>query len=355
MKRLVRALTPSTSEKKGTRGHKLAEAINLDDQQIINVNNIVLGKLIGEGGFAKVHRCVIAGQNVVAKSIDISRLNDEMTYLLTNECTIWARLAHTNIVSFYGMAFAPTAVLLVCELMPDGSLQDKLKRLRDQRAAAPTEIALVGHLQQVASGMEYLHGLDPPVLHRDLKSANILLAEAGTRLAIADFGLARYQATSGKKMTAETGSYRWMAPEVIRHEAYDQRCDVYSFAILAWEMLTYRIPFDGMMPVEAAFAVAREGKRPSIPREWISKPIAELLRACWHQEARKRPSFGTVRQALDEEMTILRQPHLQPHLQQHMTEEPIPRPEVSLQSAPGTSHAPASPQFTDTDALMDAA
>lgn len=106
-------------------------------------------QLIGEGGFAKVHRCTIAGQNAVAKAIDINRLNDEMTYLLTNECTIWARLAHPNIVSFYGMAFAPTAVLLVCEHMPDGSLQDKLKQLRDHGAAAPTEIALVGQLQQV--------------------------------------------------------------------------------------------------------------------------------------------------------------------------------------------------------------
>ena len=54
-------------------------------------------------------------------------------------------------------------------------------------------------------------------------------------------------------MTAETGSYRWMAPEVIRHEEYDKRCDVYSFAILAWEMLTYRVPFDNMSTFPAPF------------------------------------------------------------------------------------------------------
>jgi serine/threonine protein kinase len=154
--------------------------------------------------------------------------------------------------------------------------------------------------------MEYLHELDPPVLHRDLKSANVLIAAGGRRLAIADFGLARYQAKGGK-MTAETGSYRWMAPEVIRHEEYDKRCDVYSFAILAWEMLTYRIPFEKLMPVEAAFAVAKEAKRPPIPPEWSELPIAEMLRACWCQDAKKRPPFSAICVALEEEIGLLTQ------------------------------------------------
>ena len=165
---------------------------------------------------------------------------------------------------------------------------------------APDALDLIEQLQQIATGMEYLHALQPPVLHRDLKSANVLIAEGGQRIAIADFGLARYQANPGKKMTAETGSYRWMAPEVIRHEEYDKRCDVYSFAILAWEMLaTYRVPFDNMstfpapfrdslslhspletppmshatfssllslaVPVEAAFAVARQREAAADP------------------------------------------------------------------------------------------
>ena len=169
---------------------------------------------------------------------------------------------------------------------------------------APDALTLVGELQQIAQGMEYLHGLEPPVLHRDLKSANILID--GARLAIADFGLARYQAQQGKKMTAETGSYRWMAPEVIRHEEYDKRCDVYSYAILAWEMLTYRIPFDNLMPVEAAFAVAREARRPPIPPEWKGLPIAEMLKACWHQDAGKRPPFSAICTALEEEVELLK-------------------------------------------------
>lgn len=109
------------------------------------------------------------GQTAVAKVIDASKLDEEMTYLLTNECTIWARLAHPHIVSFFGMASTPTAVLLVCEMLPAGALSDHLKRLREKHAPPPKEVDLVMMLQQIATGMEYLHSLD--VLHRDLKSA----------------------------------------------------------------------------------------------------------------------------------------------------------------------------------------
>ena len=68
---------------------------------------------------------------------------------------------------------------------------------------------------------------------------------------LADFGLARLAPGCKEELTAETGSYRWMAPEVIRHKSYDEKCDVYSFAMLCWEMLTYRMPFDKMHALQA--------------------------------------------------------------------------------------------------------
>jgi len=95
-----------------------------------------------------------------------------------------------------------------------------------------------------------------------------------------------------------------MAPEVIRHEIYGKPCDVYSFAIMAWEMLTYRIPFDNMMPVEAAFAVAREAKRPPIPSSCPS-PVSQMLTACWSQDANHRPTFAALCVALEAEKEML--------------------------------------------------
>ena len=286
------------------KNRQLVEGMNLEDAQILNAERIQLGALLGQGGFAKVYRCELDGQTAVAKIIDSDKINDEMTYLLTNECTIWSRLSHPNIVSFYGMASTANSLFLVCEFFPSGSLLERNQRLRRSKADPPTMVALVDELQQIASGMEYLHSLDPPVLHRDLKSANILIAEGGSRLAIADFGLARYEENE-KKMTAETGSYRWMAPEVIRHEAYNTACDVYSFAILTWEMLTYRVPFENMMPVEAAFAVAKGAKRPPVPDHCLDTPIQQMLEVCWDQQAKNRPTFLELKSALEAEAGLL--------------------------------------------------
>ena len=286
------------------RTQKLVASMLLEDRHVLQTDQIQLGNLVGSGGFAKVFACQLDGQPAVCKMIPAEKINDEMTYLLTNECTIWSKLAHRNIVSFYGMASASESVWLVCEWMPDGSLLELHQKLRKAKAPPPSDLGLLTKLSQVADGMSYLHAMEPPVLHRDLKSANILLSEGVERLAIADFGLARYCAGHGNKMTAETGSYRWMAPEVIRHEQYDERCDVYSFAILSWEMITYRIPFDQLMPVEAAFAVAKEGSRPSIPSYFTNQSITDMIGACWAQEPHQRPSFAKLSKALKEGVAL---------------------------------------------------
>ena len=91
---------------------------------------------------------------------------------------------------------------------------------------------------------------------------------------------------------------------MIRHEEYNAKCDVYSFAITAWEMLTYRVPFDKLMPVEAAFAVAREARRPSVPPT-CPPSVRQMLGACWNQDAQHRPRFADISSALAEEAQLL--------------------------------------------------
>jgi len=74
---------------------------------------------------------------------------------------------------------------------------------------------------------------------------------------VADFGVARVQSQSGV-MTAETGTYRWMAPEIIEHKPYDKKADIFSFGVVLWELLTGKIPYADMTPLQAAVGVVQK-------------------------------------------------------------------------------------------------
>nr|GME09893.1 serine/threonine-protein kinase STY17-like [Ipomoea batatas] len=98
-------------------------------------------------------------------------------------------------------------------------------------------------------------------------------------------------------MTSETGTYRWMAPEVIEHKPYNHKVDVFSFGIVLWELLTGEIPYVFLTPLQAAIGVVQQGLRPNIPKHTHPK-LAELLENCWHQDPTKRPEFSEILEIL---------------------------------------------------------
>lgn len=106
----------------------------------------------------------------------------------------------------------------------------------------------------ISRGMEYLHSQG--VIHRDLKSNNLLLNDE-MRVKVADFGTSCLE-TQCRESKGNTGTYRWMAPEMIKEKPYTRKVDVYSFGIVLWELTTALLPFQGMTPVQAAFAVAEK-------------------------------------------------------------------------------------------------
>jgi len=147
-----------------------------------------------------------------------------------------------------------------------------------------------------ARGINYLHCGQPAVLHRDLKSANILLDES-YNAKVADFGLSRLKAQT-RSMTGNCGTVQWMAPEILSNESYAEPSDVYSYGIILWELLVRECPYEGMSPIQCALAVLNDDSRPKVP-DWCPPTFVALITMCLERDPRLRPTFSQILSALD--------------------------------------------------------
>jgi len=247
----------------------------------------------------------------------------------SSEINMLSGMRHPNICLYMGACISSISSIkqpraIVTELAVHGSLWDALRRSLHSPYQCADGLHHAPHwppelhegkfapvpprgtwpwmlVKKVASGaargMTYLHEGQPPVLHRDLKSANILLDESYTAK-VADFGLSRLKATHQTIMTGNCGTVQWMAPEVLSNELYAEPSDVYSFGIILWELLTCECPYEGMNSIPCAMAVLNEGRRPAVPA-WCPRSLAALIQSCWAHEPERRPTFPSILEALD--------------------------------------------------------
>jgi len=243
---------------------------------------------IASGAFGVLYRGSYCGQEVAIKVLKTGgKSSQEEVYReFAQELSILRKVRHKNIVQLIGAMTKPPRLCLVTEFMKGGSALQYLHQ------KAPLKLnQLLKLTSGVALGMDYLHKVN--VIHRDLKTANLLMDEYEV-VKVADFGVARVKATDGKAMTAETGTYRWMAPEVISHQKYDHKCDVFSFGILMWELVTGGdIPYPGYTPLQAAVGVVQRGLRPTVPP--LCHPVlAQVMQYCWQPDPWARPEFEQI-------------------------------------------------------------
>ncbi|AVK76543.1 serine-threonine kinase [Pandoravirus neocaledonia] len=245
---------------------------------------------IGSGSYGVVYRGRWKGVDVAVKRLAKQRLTERRALDFRAEVAFLSELNHPNVVLFVGACVQAPNLCVVTEYVERGSLSDVLAGAQGQRLAYDTRMRM---LRSAAKGVAYLHGLDPPVVHRDLKSGN-LLVDRDYNVKVADFGLARIKEENAT-MT-RCGTPCWTAPEIIRGERYDERADVYSFGVIAWEVLTRKRPYDGLNFMNVSLDVI-EGKRPPLPND-CPDALARLIKACWHAKASKRPTMVDVIDAL---------------------------------------------------------
>jgi len=194
-------------------------------------------------------------------------------------------LENDNLVPCWGACTKQNRELyIVSELMSKGPLDEFIKAGKQFMDLQ----MILKFAADISKGMNWLHSL--ALVHRDLKSLNILVNNDFT-CKIIDFGTSRVK-DSDKNMTANVGTPAWMAPEVLLSSKYTEKADVYSFAIVMWEMITGEQPYASMKTWSIPQHVI-EGNRPPIPKD-INPDYAKVMRKCWDTKEENRPSFAEL-------------------------------------------------------------
>ncbi|GMQ10265.1 hypothetical protein CsSME_00053336 [Camellia sinensis var. sinensis] len=276
-KHLSRAWTMEKNKKKQPDSDSTtAEAATRQRQEWeIDPSKLIIKGVLARGTFGTVHRGVYDGQDVAVKLLDWGeeghRTDAEIASLraaFTQEVAVWHKLDHPNVTKFIGATMGSSGLniqtengqigmpsnicCVVVEYLPGGALKSYLIKNRRRKLAFKVVVQMALDLSR---GLSYLHS--QKIVHRDVKTENMLLDKTRT-VKIADFGVARVEASNPSDMTGETGTLGYMAPEVLNGSPYNRKCDVYSFGICLWEMYCCDMPYPDLSFSEVTSAVVRQ-------------------------------------------------------------------------------------------------
>eukprot|EP00992_Anisonema_acinus_P009446 TRINITY_DN5665_c0_g1_i2.p1 TRINITY_DN5665_c0_g1~~TRINITY_DN5665_c0_g1_i2.p1 ORF type:complete len:233 (+),score=42.60 TRINITY_DN5665_c0_g1_i2:1017-1715(+) len=215
----------------------------------------------------------------------------EMVASFRREVRLLSSLTHPHIVLFKGACVDPPHLCIVTELMNGGNLYTLLQ---DEDVDLEWGLRL-RWARDVARGMMYLHSLHPAIVHRDLKSPNILVNDY-YMVKLCDFGMSRTKQHTRIVTKQGGGSAMWMAPECLRGEPFAESSDVYSFGVVMWEILTRQIPWEDKEMVQLVGLVGFRNQTLEVPQHVPGCPaeFIEIMRTCWEAEPVDRPSFDTL-------------------------------------------------------------
>ncbi|KAM5286791.1 mitogen-activated protein kinase kinase kinase 7 isoform 1-T1 [Hipposideros larvatus] len=275
------AASSSSSSSAGDMIEAPSQVLNFEE---IDYKEIEVEEVVGRGAFGVVCKAKWRAKDVAIKQIESE--SERKAFIV--ELRQLSRVNHPNIVKLYGACLNP--VCLVMEYAEGGSLYNVL------HGAEPLPYYTAAHAMswclQCSQGVAYLHSMQPKALiHRDLKPPNLLLVAGGTVLKICDFGTACDIQTH---MTNNKGSAAWMAPEVFEGSNYSEKCDVFSWGIILWEVITRRKPFDEIGgPAFRIMWAVHNGTRPPLIKN-LPKPIESLMTRCWSKDPSQRPSMEEI-------------------------------------------------------------
>jgi len=279
----------------------------------IEYDDVNLVSFLGKGAFASVLKCEFLGVKAAAKVFTTpssTTLSSTWVATVQREAELQARLRHPNVVQFIGYGASEKGQIIVSELMSK-NLRSYLDEniLEGQTRPRLSLLLAVDIMFQIGEGMKYLH--QSRMMHRDLKATNILVnvleskdlrISPSVQVKLTDFGFSKLNLVNSRFTSLQTGATLWRAPEVfedkLNREKYTNAADVYSYAMVFFEVLTGNIPWcdaQGNPTVRMAdlLPIILRGERPTLPPDCPAH-LSAFISKCWATRAEDRPKFPEI-------------------------------------------------------------
>ena len=292
----------------GSFGYDIGHlAIRTPIQTDVSADEFSDMEFLTEGSNSHIFSAKWRGQTVIIKMLQVEKASCSIALNeFQVEMELLCRMNHRNVIRVLGAGQRPRPFIIIERLrclnvmLGLDNVEGSAASFTGRQTVTFTLIEVLRIAKDLADGLDYCHNTmdrNAMIIHRDLKPENIGLAADG-RLKLFDFGLCRCVQKRRSQdevyeMTGNTGSLRYMAPEVVLHKAYNEKVDVFSFAIVIWTIAKEKVPYKGYDRATHKTNVIIGGERPRFDTSW-PQSFCNLLDACWHRNIERRPSMSQV-------------------------------------------------------------
>ncbi|EKX40161.1 hypothetical protein GUITHDRAFT_48170, partial [Guillardia theta CCMP2712] len=252
-------------------------------------------EVLGQGSFGVVLKVHFRSQVVACKRLLLigrgQGLNKSIRSQLMTEVKVMISMRHPNLCPIMGACFEYGKEFLLMQYFEYGSIRDML----NNRFAMTFDIQM-DLISGIAAGMQYVHLANPPLIHKDLKAANVLV-DAKLTPKISDFGMTSARSKEGERV----GTIFWNAPELLDGRGASTATDVYAFAITMYEIfhpLNDNI-YNNLNIYQVMQGVKTGVLRPELDYSNVPQEMINLIQDCWCQDPQRRPAFTSIVSAIN--------------------------------------------------------
>ncbi|GJJ71991.1 hypothetical protein EMPS_04348 [Entomortierella parvispora] len=289
------SLEPMVVSKKAPINTRYLNSIlaDVDFHGEISYDQLTVGRKLGSGGFKDCYAGTFKGEEVAIGELRIQNFSELDVKEMKHEINVLKQLRHESIIRFIGVCTNVRHLCIVTELCANGDLYDHMRKVRK-----PSFGRMIMIMHDIAMGCSYLHARRPSIIHRDMKSMNVLIT-SDERAKINDFGLARIRPRANASLHTQCGTPNWQAPEFwTPNPSYTEKVDVYACGLIFWEILSWAelgYPYHNLTEHQLYEAVRDKEVRPPLEKLRKYPPsLLALIQDMWRKDPKKRPSMFYV-------------------------------------------------------------